>query len=158
MNDYERNYVGYIYNMLLGGSSLDTKLYNNLRNDNSLCYNCSSIYQKFDNLIIIHTAISENNESSAIKLIKKSINDMKNINEEELNNVKKLAETTLKMSLDNPSRIIDNYIFKNLYGLEPIETRINKYNKVSIEDIINFHKKIKINTILCMKEDNNGKN
>ena len=158
INDYERNYVGYIYNMLLGGSSLDTKLYNNLRNDNSLCYNCSSIYQKFDNLIIIHTAISENNESSAIKLIKKSINDMKNINEEELNNVKKLAETTLKMSLDNPSRIIDNYIFKNLYGLEPIETRINKYNKVSIEDIINFHKKIKINTILCMKEDNNGKN
>lgn len=159
MTEYERNYVANIYNMILGGSSLDTKLYNNLRNENSLCYNCSSLYQKFDNLIIIHTAISKENENLAIKLIKKSINDMiNNIDETELENAKKLISTTLNMALDNPGKIIDNYLFKNLYNLEDIEIRINKYNNVTLEEIKEFSKKVKLNTILCLKEAENGKN
>ena len=153
ISDYEKNYVGYIYNLILGGGSLETKLYNRLRNENSLCYSASSIYQKFDKLIIIHTAISKENEDKAIKLIKESINDMIcELTDDEIEDAKKLITTTLNMSLDNPGKIIDNYIYKNLYGLEPIETRIEKYNNIIKEDIINFAKKVKINTILCLRD------
>ena len=156
---YERNYVAYIYNMLLGGGSLETKLYNRLRNENSLCYSAISIYQKFDNLIILHTAISKENETLAIKLMKESLKDMiYNITDEELVDTKKLITTTLNMSLDNPGRIIDNYIFKNIYGLEDLEVRIEKYNKVTKEEIINFAKKIKMNTILCLRDGENEEN
>lgn len=160
MTEYEKNYVGQIYNMILGGGSLDTKLYTRLRNENSLCYNCSSIYQKFDNLIILHTAISKENEELAIKLMKKALIDMEkgNITDEELENAKQLITTTLNMSLDVPGRIIDNYLYKNLYGLDEIEVRIQKYNKVTKEDIIKFAKKVKLNTILCTKDNENGKN
>ena len=160
ITQYERNYVAHIYNMILGGGSLETKLYNRLRNENSLCYNCVSLYQKFDNLIILYTAISKENEDLAIKLMKKSLNDMLegNITEEELENAKQLIITTLNMSLDNPGRIIDNYIFKNLYGLDEIEERIKLYNGVTKEEIINFAKKIKINTILCVRDGENEKN
>ncbi|MBQ3021240.1 MAG: insulinase family protein [Bacilli bacterium] len=158
ITQYEKNYVAHIYNMILGGGSLETKLYNRLRNENSLCYNCSSIYQKFDNLIILHTAISKENENLAIKLMKKALHDMiENLSEDEIENAKKLITTTLNMSEDVPGRIIDNYIFKNLYGLEDIEVRIKKYNNVTKKEIINFAKKVKLNTILCVRDGENGK-
>ena len=146
--------------MILGGGSLETKLYNRLRNENSLCYNCVSIYQKFDNLLILHTAVSSDNEELAIKLMKKALDDMisGNISDEELNNAKKLITTTLNMSLDVPGRIVDNYVFENLYGLEKLETRINKYNDVTKKDIMNFAKKIKLNTILCVRDGENERN
>ena len=146
--------------MILGGGSLDTKLYTRLRGENSLCYNCSSIYQKFDNLIILHTAISKENEGLAIKLMKKALLDMENgnITDDELDNAKKLVTTNLNMSLDNPGKIIDNYIFKNLYGLDSIEIRIENYNKVTKKDILNFSKKLKMNTILCVRDGENEKN
>lgn len=159
ISDYEKNYVGYIYNLILGGGSLETKLYNRLRNENSLCYSANSIYQKFDKLIIIHTAINKENEDRAIKLIKESINDMVyNLTDEEIEDAKQLITTTLNMSLDNPGKIVDNYIYKNLYGLEPIETRIEKYNNITKEDIINFAKKVKINTILCLRDGEDEEN
>lgn len=159
INDYEKNYIGYIYNLILGGGSLETKLYNRLRNENSLCYSCSSIYQKFDKLIIIHTAISKENEDRAIKLIKETINDMiYNLTSDEIEDAKKLITTTLNMSLDNPGKIIDNYIYKNLYGLEDLEVRIENYNKISKEDIISFAKKVKINTILCLRDGEDEEN
>lgn len=159
INEYEKNYIGYIYNLILGGGSLETKLYNRLRNENSLCYSASSIYQKFDKIIIIHTAISKENEEKAIKLIKESINDMiYNLTSEEIEDAKKLITTTLNMSLDNPGKIIDNYIYKNLYGLEDLEVRIENYNKISREDIINFAKKVKINTILCLRDGEDEEN
>jgi len=159
ISEYEKNYIGYIYNLILGGGSLETKLYNRLRNENSLCYSASSIYQKFDKLIIIHTAISKENEDKAIKLIKESINDMiYNLTSEEIEDAKKLITTTLNMSLDNPGKIIDNYIYKNLYGLEDLEVRIENYNKISREEIINFAKKVKINTILCLRDGEDEEN
>ena len=160
MTSYEKNYVAHIYNMILGGGSLETKLYNRLRNENSLCYNCVSLYQKFDNLLILHTAVSNKNENVAIKLMKKALNDMVkgDISEEEIENAKKLITTSLNMSLDVPGRIIDNYVFENLFGLEKIDVRINKYNKVNKKDIVEFAKKIKLNTILCVRDGENERN
>lgn len=160
MTQHEKNYVGLIYNMILGGGSLETKLYNRLRNENSLCYNCVSIYQKFDNLLILHTAISKENENLAIKLMKKALLDMEqgNITEAEIENAKKLITTTLNMAEDVPGRIIDNYIFKNLYGLDDLEVRIKKYNSITKKEIVDFAKKIKINTILCVRDGENENN
>ena len=50
------------------------------------------------------------------------------------------------------------YVFENLYGLEKLETRINKYNDVTKKDIMNFAKKIKLNTILCVRDGENERN
>ena len=158
--NFEKNYVAHIFNNILGGGSLESKLYQTLRNESSLCYNCVSLYQKYDNLIILHTAISKENENTAIKLMKKAIDDIKkgNITTKEINNAKRLIITTINISLDVPGRIIDNYLFKNLYGLEDLDTRIQKYNKVTKQDIMNFAKKIKLNTILCVRDGENERN
>lgn len=159
INRFEKNYVSNIYNMILGGGSLDTKLYEKLRNENSLCYNCVSLYQKFDGLFLLHTAINKENEKLAINLMKSALDDMRNgnITLEEIENAKKAIITSLNMSFDNPGRIIDNYLFKNLFDLDDLDIRIKEYNKVSKSDIVNFAKKVSINTILCLKDDENGK-
>ena len=158
--DFEKNYVAHVFNGILGGGSLESKLYQTLRNENSLCYNCVSLYQKYDNLIILHTAISKENENKAINLMKKAMSDMKkgNITTKEIDNAKQLIITTINISLDVPGRIIDNYLFKNLYGLEDLDTRVQKYNKVTKQDIMNFAKKIKLNTILCVRDGENERN
>jgi predicted Zn-dependent peptidase len=116
--------------------------------------------QGFDVVIMPLKDSVFNRSKSNIKLMKKALFDMENgnISEEELDNAKKLVTTNLNMSLDNPGRIIDNYIFKNLYGLSDIEVRIENYNKVTKQDIINFSKKVKMNTILCVRDGENEKN
>ena len=81
-----------------------------------------------------------------------------NITEEEIENAKKLITTTLNMAEDVPGRIIDNYIFKNLYGLDDLEVRIKKYNSITKKEIVDFAKKIKINTILCVRDGENENN
>ena len=158
-NDYEKNYVAQIYNMILGAGSLETKLYNRLRNENSLCYNVQSIYQKQDNLFIIHTAISKENEKKAIKLIKLALKDMLvSVTDDEINKAKELLVTMLNMTMDSPGRIIDNLVFKNLFGLEDLNIRIEKYKNVTKKDIIDFAKKVSINSILYLRDGENEKN
>lgn len=156
LTEDERRYAFIIYNMILGGGSLETKLAKNLREKNSLCYNVMSIYQKYDNLVLIHTAIDGKNVDKTIKLIKSSIDEMSNgnVSEEEINNAVRSVITSINMSLDMPGRIIDQYLFGYIADLEPIETRINKYKELTIQDIIKVAKKISINTVYVLEGGN----
>ena len=146
LDDYELNYVLPIFNLLWGSGSLDSKLYKTIREENGLCYNIQTIYQKYDRIIILHTAIDNDAYNKAIKLIKNSFNDMTrgNITEEELNNTKKILINGLNLIYDNPSRLIDNYVFTNIANLPSIEERIDEYKKVTIDDLIKVSKKIKL--------------
>ena len=88
--------------------------------------------------------------------------------ENDLNDAKEIISSSLNSCYDNPGRIVDNYLFQNIAGLESVEIRKEKYQKVTKKDIINLAKKIKLNTIyfLSNKEvkntenngDNNGQN
>ena len=153
-SDFERDYVSRIYNIILGGGSLNSKLYQHLRTENSLCYNVSSMYQKFDKLFIIHTAINKENYQKTLKLIKKSLKEMSigHFTEDDVNNAKEMISSSLNSSFDNPGRIVDNYLFQNIADLEPLEIRKEKYKQVNKKDIINLAKKIKINTIYLLSD------
>lgn len=151
LTSYEQKYIANIYNLILGGGSLDTKLYKRLRGENSLCYNVNSMYQKYDGLILITTAVDINAKDKAINLIKQSIKDMtNNITDEELNQAKELIISSLGMSMDNIGKIVDNYFFKNISDLDDYETRIKEFKKITKEDIYNFSKKISISTIYSL--------
>lgn len=149
----ERRYAFLVTNMILGGGSLETKLYKNLRDENSLCYTVQSFYQKNDSLVIIHTAIDENNVDKAIKLIKKSINDIQNgdITKQDITRAIDSIKTSINMSLDSPSRIIDQYLFMYIADLEDIETRLKKFKEITVNDVLRTAKKMNINTIYTLK-------
>ena len=152
LTDYEKKYIFHIYNMILGGGSLETKLYHNLRNDNSLCYNVMSSYQKYDNLLFIATSVDKSNEDLAIKLIDKTIKEMNNkITDVEVNNAISSKIASLNMIYDIPGRIIDEYLFRYVTGLDDIEKRIEEYKKITKEDVMKVAKKVMINTIYVLE-------
>lgn len=153
----EKKYAMQIYNMILGGGSLETKLYQNLRDKNSLCYNVNSIYNKYDNLIIINTAVDKKNINKTSKLIEKSIDEMfENVTEEEISRAVSSIITSINMSLDQPGRIIDNYMFNYMSELDAIDERIQKYKEITLEDVKRVAKKVKINTIYILEGEANG--
>lgn len=141
----EKNYVANLYNIILGGGSLQTKLSRKLRLDNSLCYNVSSSYLKYDNMIMIYTGISINQEDKALRLIKECIKEMKSsISDEELSEAKELILTSLKMILDNPGRIIDNEFYKELGLVDDLDVRIDTFKDISKEEIYDLANKVSL--------------
>lgn len=159
LTEYEKNYVANIYNIILGGGSLQTKLSKKLRINNSLCYNVSSTYLKYDNLIMIYTGITIGEEEKAIKLIKDTLKEMKkNITDEELKEAKELIQTSLKMIPDSPGRIIDNEFFYNLGLIDKLDTRIEKFKEITKEEIYNLSNKISLCNIYCLRGNTNEEN
>lgn len=146
LNEKEKNYVVPLFNIFWGSGSLESKLYKSLREENSLCYNVSTFYQKYDKVLILHTAIDDENTNLSLKLIKNSLNSIikGEITEQELENVKNLLITSLYLILDSPNRLIDSYLFKNIADLPDIEERIDEFKKITTEDIISFAKKLKL--------------
>lgn len=159
LTERERKYSMQIYNMILGGGSLETKLSQNLRNKNSLCYGVQSIYNKYDNLLIIMTSVDKTNIEQAKKLIKASVNEMKtSLKNEELNHAISSSIASINLAYDYQSRIIANYLFNYMAELDPMDERIREYKNVTLEEIRKLNKKIKLNTIYVLEGDNNEEN
>ena len=88
---YEKNYVMPIYNVILGGGS-NSRLFNSVREDNSLAYYCFSRLEKDDNLIQIIAGIEKKNEKKAIDIIKDTLNNMNNITDEYMKGIVKYVD------------------------------------------------------------------
>jgi len=160
LSNYEKNYVMPVFNSIFGSGSLNNKLYKNLRGDNSLCYNVSSLYQKFDNLIIVPTGIDYKNKNKAISLIKKSLKEIEKglFSDEDVENAKKSIVNSILSALDSPSDICDNYFFHNSVSSPLLDERMNGFDNVSKKDIINLTKKIKLVTTYMMRGEKNEGN
>lgn len=156
MSDDEENYTIPLFNMLFGSGSLESKLYKVLREENSLCYNVTTLYQKYDKVLILHTAIDEDNTKLAMKLINNTLNEMikGDFSEEDLESVKNLMITSLYLTQDSPNRLIDMYLFKNIAGLPDLEDRIDKIKDVKKADIISVAKKLKLALVYRIKGGN----
>jgi len=117
-----------------------------MRGENSLCYSINTMYQKYDKVLILYTGIDKSNYEKSLKIIKRATDEMKNgkIDENELINIKRILTNSLQMAYDSPNRLVDNFLFQNIANLEDIEKRILEFNKVSIDDLVNISKKIKL--------------
>ena len=161
LTEKEKITTFHFYNYLFGGGGLNTKLYQLLREQNSLCYGVKSMYLKYDNLLIVQTSVSKNNVKKAEKLIKQAIKEMKtgDFSDEQLNSAKENFIFSLNLSLDNPSGILNNYIFHILDNLPLIEERIKMIENITKEEIVALSSKIKPNiTFVLEGEENNGDN
>ena len=153
LSDIESFYTMQLFNYIFGNGSLSNKLYTNLREKNSLCYNVSSLYQKYDNLMIVQTGISAKNKKKAVALIKKSLKEMINgeFTDEELANSKKSIVNRIKSANNYPTVILNNYFAHNLTNYPLINDMIDKFDDISKKDIINLAKKMKLITIYLME-------
>lgn len=149
----EDKYAIMVYNAILGGTA-NSKLFQNVREKESLAYSASSVYYKVKNNIFINCGIEINNYKKALKIIKKQIEDMNKgiYDESDIENAKNIIISSIKSIEDEQDTEII-YFFGQELSKEniSIDSYIKKISDVSEEDIERIAKKISINTIYFLK-------
>ena len=153
LSERERNFVIHIYNIILGSGGLTSKLYRYLREENSLCYNVSSMIQKYDGLLMIYSGIDAKDKKLCIELVNKAMKEMSNgeFSDTELDNAIKTVISSLKMGEDTQGGIVNNYLFNYLDNLPLYDERVKEFKTVTKEEVIDVAKRIKLNTIYLLK-------
>ena len=153
IDNEELRYDSMIYNSILGGSA-NSKLFQNVREKESLAYTASSSYYRFKNNIFINCGIEIGNYDKALDIIKQQIEDMKkgNFTDEEVENAKQGITAAIK-SIDDEQDTEVMYFFgqelsTNKLNIDEYMNRISKVNKQNVVDIAN---KISVNTVYFLK-------
>lgn len=152
MTPFEKQYVSNVYSFILGGGP-DSKLFQSVREKNSLCYYISSSFKAISDLLIITSGIDKSDYRKAVNLIKKEVKNMVNGDFDEAD-IKKAIVTYLNSSeaiLDSPSSIINNYISSEYLGFDLIDERMKKIQSVTKEMIVEFAKKVHLDTIFLLE-------
>ena len=100
---------------VLGGTA-SSKLFNNVREKQSLCYYCSSSYDSIKGIMYINSGVEGENLEKAEKAILKEIEDMKNgeITDFEIEATKLAVVNSFKSSSDSVSGIENWYTEESL--------------------------------------------
>lgn len=156
LTEIEKNITFNVFNYLYGSGGLTSKLYQSIREKNSLCYQISSMYLKYDKLLLVHISLEEANVKKATSLVKKELKNMQagNFTEEELKDAINNMIISLDMAQDNTVSIINNYVFHVFDNLPMPEERVEMFKNIKKEDVINVAKKVKLNTIFTLEGRN----
>jgi len=157
MTDYEKNYPLVLANLILGGGT-DSKLFKEVREKNSLCYTIHSSTNKLDNLMIIRAGIDKNNYDKTVELIEKNIKDIQKgkFTESDINIAKQFYNTSLESIEENEFYIINEYLFEEILGIDPIRTRKYKMEIVKKQEIVKAAKKITMDTVFLLEGVKHG--
>ena len=143
-----------IYNSIFGGS-VNSKLFQNVREKASLAYTASSSYYRFKNNIFINCGIEIKNYEKALEIIKQQIEDMKkgDFTDEEVENAKKGIIASIK-TIDDEQDTEITYFFsqelsKSKCNIEQYMQRISEVTKDKVVDVAN---KVSINTVYFLKD------
>lgn len=151
MSDRERFYVFPVLNNILGGSS--AKLFNNVREKNSLAYYAYSGYSPSNNILYMYAGISKENYDKCNELMKKELDEIKNgnITDEELENAISSLDSGILVNLDNIGVINDNLKGQILLGLPSLEVYKEKYNTVTKDEVIELSHKLELDVEYLLK-------
>ena len=153
VNDEKSKYTSLIYNSLLGGTAT-SKLFQNVREKNSLAYTASSSLLKNKNNIFINCGIEIKNYEKALKIIKEQLEELKQgkFTKEEVENAKKGIIAAIKVIDDEQDTEILYYFGQEF---QEKKTSLKEYEEIikniTKQDIIDIANKIKINTIYFLR-------
>jgi|GEM_PF-2293212 len=148
-----------IYNSILGGTP-SSKLFQNVREKESLAYTAKSRYYRFKGIFVIYAGIEEINYEKAKTVILKQIEEMTNcdISESELNSSK---ESLISDLLEwNDSKIsLAKLAYTNAISEKnlTIDELIDNMKKVQLEDVARVAKKVKVELIYLLGGEDSEK-
>lgn len=151
LTEFENKYVLPIYSDILGGPSY-SKLFQNVREKNSLAYYIYTNYRRADNVLTVSSGINKESYNKTLKLIKSEFENMSkgNILEDELNRAKEDMLSIIQNIEDKPLLLLNSYMWQFMYGLDDIETRKKKIFTVTIDDVKNISKKVQMDTVYLL--------
>ena len=147
-------FIASVYNAILGGGA-NSKLFQNVREKQSLAYTANSGYVRTKNSIFIRCGIEIANYQKALDTIKQQLEDMKkgNFTEEDLQNSKELILASIEGITEEQDSEITYYYGQELADtFVTIEEYIQKIKEVTKEQVVELANNIFINTIYFLKD------
>ena len=153
LSDINRHVIFQVFNYIFGNGGLTSKLYKVIREKNSLCYAISSLYMKYDKLLVVHVSLEEENVDKAIRFVKNCLKEMVNGNflESDIEDAKTNLVMSLDLASDNNVSILNNYVFSYFDTLPELNERKELIKKVTREDIVNVAKGLRLNTVYVLE-------
>lgn len=151
-----RNYVGLVYNSILG-SGASSLLFQNVREKASLAYYAVSRFIDVKSLLFIRAGIEIKNYNKALNLIKEQMNKIINgdFTQENIDDAKTTLYSNLRNVPEAQESSINYYFMQEFYTQkDSIESLMEKIEAVSREEIIEFAKSVKLNVIYFLKDNN----
>lgn len=142
-----------VYSSILGGG-VNSKLFKNVRERESLCYYVFSRIEKFKSLMFIASGIEFKNYEKALDVIKEQLKSMKagDFNEEDINSAKNSIITSVKSMTDSAGMLSDFYYTQSLCNTnDSIEEIEEKIKRVTKDEIIKVAHKVQLDTIYFLK-------
>lgn len=152
-NNKDSRFAASVYNAVLGGGA-NSKLFQNVREKNSLAYTASSSYIRTKNIILVHCGIDIDKYKKALETIKEQLEDMKkgNFTDEDVEDSKKLIISSIKsISAEQDTEITYDYGQELSSEHMTIKEYEEKIQNTTREQIIEIANKININTIYFLK-------
>lgn len=152
LTEMEKKYVMNVYNFILGGGA-DSKLFQNVREKNSLCYSIHSTYQPTSNLLIIKAGIDASSYKKAVLLIKKELNAMEKgeFDDSDIEKAKITYLSAFDELEDSPGSIVSTYVSSEYLGYDTLDVRKQKIKEVTKQMVLDVAKKVHIDTIYMLE-------
>lgn len=142
-----------VYNAILGGGA-NSKLFQNVREKESLAYTAGSNYVRQKNSIFVRCGIEIDNYEKALNTIKKQLEDMQkgNFDEKDIENAKNLIiESVTSIPSEQDTEITYYYGQELSDTFVTIEEYIEKIKSQTKEQIVDLAKQVSINTIYFLR-------
>ena len=147
-------YVLNVYNAILG-TTPSSKLFQNVREKESLAYTVRSRYYRFKDIIVIYAGINKENYEKALDVIKIQLEDMKNGNITDIE-FKSARDSLLADLIEwKDSKVaMAKMKLSNLIAFKDADISIDQMREeiknVKIEDVINISKKIEVEKVFLL--------
>lgn len=153
-NQKDSRFATSVYNAILGGGA-NSKLFQNVREKESLAYTAGSNYVRQKNSIFVRCGIEIDNYEKALNTIKKQIEDMKNgdFEDKDIENAKNLIiESIVSIPSEQDTEITYYYGQELSDTFITLEEYIEKIKNQTREQVIDLAKQVSINTIYFLRD------
>lgn len=153
VENQEEKYVALVYNGILGGIPT-SKLFQNVRERESLAYTASSSYLRQKDNIFIKCGIEAKNFEKAKEIIEKQLEDMKNgeFTQEDIKSAKRNIISAIKCIPDEQDMGITYYFGQELSLIKMnFDNYVEKIENVTKDEIQNLAQRVFVNTIYLLE-------
>lgn len=149
-------YVAMVLNEIFGESP-SSKLFVNVREKMSLCYSCSSFYNRYTGIMLVSAGIESRNRAVAEQAIREQFASIQNnqISDAEIQAAKRSLENVYRQIQDNPFELQSFYGNRALFGLDgDIEDCLARLNAVTAEQVSELARRIECDTVFFIEGTN----
>ena len=136
------------------GGGITSKLFQKVREEQSLCYYASSSVEKFKGVMVVSSGIEFSDYEKAKTEILRQLDECRqgHITQEEFDSAKRYLLSDLKTGLDSPGRLDDFYMGQIMEGLDgTMEDLAARIEAVTMDETVAAAKRVSLDTVYFLR-------